>query len=197
MMQDNNIQEQLQDYCLGLLGAAEIEKLDTLIAANPQLSEEVKAYQLALENYAMLQAVTPSAGIKNKIDTLITNLGLEANFTLDNTPVINEYSDYRNWLKVVQPLIPAVLEEDVFTKVIRDDGKITQTLIKSRVNYPDEVHGELHESFIVLEGECECYIGEEVVRLGPGGFINIPLHKHHDVKVLTPYVVAIQQRIAV
>lgn len=197
MTPDKNIQEQLKDYCLGLLSTGETEQLNLLMADNPELAGELKANQMALENYAFQQAIAPRDGLKNNIENLIGNLGLEENFTLNNTPVINQYSDYRNWLRVVKPLLPQQLDKDVFTQVIREDGKITQTLIKSRIDYPEEIHNTLKESFIVLEGECECYIGDDVVRLGPGGFIDIPLNKHHDVKVLSPYVVAIQQRIAV
>jgi mannose-6-phosphate isomerase-like protein (cupin superfamily) len=197
MMPDKSIQEQLQDYCLGFLSAEEMAAMDIILSGDAQLAAEFKAYQGALENFALQNAITPSAGMKNKIITLIDNLSAEENFTLQNTPVINQYSDYRNWMKVVSPLLPEKLTEDVFAQVIRQDEKITQTLIKTKVDYPDEVHEEVYESFIVLEGECECYIGNKVVRLGPGGFISIPLHQHHDVKVLTPYVVAIQQRIAV
>ena len=61
----------------------------------------------------------------------------------------------------------------------------------------DEVHVNEKESFLVLEGECECYVGDNVYRLGPGGFIEIPLHEHHNVKVISEYVVAVMQRIAV
>jgi hypothetical protein len=35
------------------------------------------------------------------------------------------------------------------------------------------------------------------VRLGPGGYIEIPMHMHHHVVALSARVVAILQRIAV
>jgi len=66
-----------------------------------------------------------------------------------------------------------------------------------RHGYPDEVHTDVWESFIVLEGECECYIGTDtVVRLKAGGYLEIPMHEHHDVKIISDYVVGIMQRIA-
>ena len=67
----------------------------------------------------------------------------------------------------------------------------------SRTDVDDEVHEHEQESFLVLEGECECHIGDTVYRLGPGGFIEIPLHLNHNVRVLSPYVVAVLQHIAV
>jgi mannose-6-phosphate isomerase-like protein (cupin superfamily) len=70
-------------------------------------------------------------------------------------------------------------------------------LLVEQADYPDEVHDDLLECFIVLEGECECYIGDDVIHLGPGGFIDIPLYTHHDVKVIKGPVLAIVQRLKV
>ncbi len=187
----------LQDYFLGLLKPEEMERINLLASQYPELAKEKKSYETAIEKYALQNAVEPSPAIKYNIMNLINNLVQEEGFDLDNTPVISKYSNYKNWLKIVKPVLPQIMEGDLFTRVIRQDDKVTQTLIKSKMNYPDEVHGDLHESFIILEGECECYIGNRVIRLKAGDFIDIPLHENHDVKILSTYVVAIQQRIAV
>jgi mannose-6-phosphate isomerase-like protein (cupin superfamily) len=97
----------------------------------------------------------------------------------------------------VRPLIPPKIQEDRVVKVLRESDKIIQMLIVSKTDFDNEVHVGEHESFIILEGECECTIGDKVFRLKPGGFTEIPLYTDHDVRVLTPYVTAIVQRIAV
>ena len=187
----------LQGYWLGILSEEEMVSVRRMAGKHPEIAAELAANEEAMRMFLINHSYTPPNSLKKEIWQVIENLESEKKFTVDKTPVINRYSDHKSWMKVVAPLLPVEIEGDVFTQVIRNDGKVTQTLIKSKVDYPDEVHEDVYESFIVLEGECECYIGEDIIRLGPGGFINIPLHEHHDVKVLSPYVVAIQQRIAV
>lgn len=187
----------LEEYALGILTEKEMDSVRMMAKQYPEIAAALAANEEALRWFAVKHSFKPSDEVKQNTWRLIENIEAEKQFAIDTTPIINQYSDYRNWMKVVKPLLPGNMGEDVFTRVIRDDGKVTQTLIKTKVHYPDEVHEDVYESFIVLEGECECYIGNNVVRLGPGGYINIPLHEHHDVKVLSSYVVAIQQRIAV
>ena len=94
-------------------------------------------------------------------------------------------------------MLPEKLTDKMFIHVLRDDQQVSQTLIWTAVDYPDEVHEDVKECFIILKGKCRCYIEAEVVELGPGGFLEIPLHKHHDVKVLEYPVLAVVQRIKV
>ena len=187
----------LQEYCLGLLSEKEMKEIREMAGLHPEIASELAANEEAIKEFSVAHSYTPPKSLKKEIWQVIENLESEKNFTTDKTPIINQYSDYKKWLKAVSPLLPGEIEGNVFARVIRNDGKVTQTLIKSKVDYPDEVHEDVYESFIVLEGECECYIGEDIIKLGPGGFINIPLHEHHDVKVLSPYVIAVQQRIAI
>jgi mannose-6-phosphate isomerase-like protein (cupin superfamily) len=187
----------IQDYCLGLLSEEEMGTVREMAKQFPEISAAIKTTEEALEEFALKHSFLPKQELKEETWQLISNLEREKNFSTDDTPIINKFSDYKKWMEVMRPLLPAAMEEEVFAKVIREDGKVTQTLIKTKIDYPDEVHEEVYESFIVLEGECECYIGDRVVKLGPGGFIDIPLHEHHDVKLLSPYVIAVQQRIAV
>jgi quercetin dioxygenase-like cupin family protein len=67
----------------------------------------------------------------------------------------------------------------------------------SRVDVPEESHEEVFESLLILKGECECTIGTETIQMQAGDYIDIPLHIPHNVKVLSPYVVAILQHKAV
>ncbi|MBI2731667.1 MAG: hypothetical protein HYX40_13130 [Sphingobacteriales bacterium] len=187
----------LQEYWLGVLTESEREAVRQMAKQYPEIAAELATNEEAMQGFSVNHSYVPPDALKKEIWQVIENLDHEKNFTADNTPIINQYSDYKNWLKAIHPLLPAEMKEDVFAQVIRNDGKITQTLIKTKANYPDEVHEDVYESFIVLEGECECYIGDDVIKLGPGGYLNIPLYKHHDVKVLTPYVTAVIQRIAV
>jgi mannose-6-phosphate isomerase-like protein (cupin superfamily) len=139
----------------------------------------------------------PPAHVKNKILELIDNLQLEEKAKLDQLPLLNKYSDHNKWLQIVKPVLPEKLNDKMFVHVLRDDKKVSQILIWTAIDYPDEVHEDVEESFIILKGKCKCYIEQESVELGPGGFLEIPMYKHHDVKVLESPVLAVVQRVKV
>ncbi|MEP6845942.1 MAG: hypothetical protein ABI861_08055 [Panacibacter sp.] len=103
----------------------------------------------------------------------------------------------KKWFGLVKPMLPATLEEEMFIKILRNDKQVMQSIVWLKNEYPDEVHDNLKECFIVLEGECECHIGGKVIKLGPGGFLDIPLYQHLDVVVTKGPVLAVVQRLKV
>lgn len=187
----------LEEYCLGILAPAEREQVEAAASMYEAVRKEIKSIQAALNVYAAQAALWPGRELQDQIWSTLENLEKEKAHDLNNLPLINKYTDYRQWKKMVRPLMPASLPDERIVEVLRHTPEVTQVLIISRTDVEDEVHVHEHESFIVLEGECECNIGGQAIRLGPGGYIEIPLHTHHHVKALTPYVIAIMQRIAV
>ncbi len=186
----------LQDYCLGFLNPVEMKEVELNAASHPELRNEILAYQKALEFYAMdFSTAMPVAGLKMDTLNLLDNLSKEENANALNLPILNKYSVHENWLKVIKPLLPAELKEEMFAKILRDDDEVFQTLLWTKIDYPDEVHHDLKECFMVLEGECECYFGDHVIKLGPGGYFDVPMHTHHDVRVTKGPVLAIMQRL--
>lgn len=187
----------VEDYCLGMLENAEALQVEQAAATYPEIKKEITAFQETLEKYAMLMAENPLPGLKNNMFDTLDNLAKEKTLSVNNLPLLNKYSDYRKWLKLVKPMLPEKLEEEIFIKVLRNKGGIVQSVIWLKNEYPDEVHEHLKESLIVLEGECECHIGDKVLKLGPGDYIDIPLYYHHDVKVVKGPVLGIVQTVKV
>lgn len=192
-----NIQEYiksgiLEQYCLGLLDADQAGDVVRLSLVYPEIKQELTAVENAIEKLAAANAIAPTSALKQKI---LGTLGFAADEPLDinNLPATGKYSNYISWLNAVEHLIPAEPFEDLSIKVLRQDDKIAQMLVVAKVNVPDETHEAYKESFFILKGTCECTIGDETIQLNPGGFLEIPLHVTHDIKMLTPYVVAILQ----
>jgi mannose-6-phosphate isomerase-like protein (cupin superfamily) len=187
----------LQDYCLGVLSETEAQQVEQQAAIYPMIKKEIRSYQQALERYAIdFAPAMPPPGTKTRILDILDNLSKEKN-TADGLPLLNRFSAREHWLRIVKPLIPEALEEDILVKVLRDDEQVFQTIVWIKNAYPDEVHDDIRECFMVLEGECECFAGDEVIRLGPGGFFDVPLHTHHDVKVINGPVLAVVQRLKI
>lgn len=184
----------LNDYCLGLLNAEQEQEVKAACDLYPELKKELDIIQASLNQYAASMSEMPPNTLAERIWSQLENLSREEGMTIDKLGILNKYSDKDQWLRVIKPILPDRLEEEMFVKTIRNDEEATQIVIWTRVDYPDEVHDDLQECFMILEGECECYVGDDIIRLGPGGYFDVPLHEHHDVKILSEHVLAVVQR---
>lgn len=185
----------IQDYCLGLLNKEDMQKVEQLAAQYSDIQAEINSYQQALEQYVMDFVRVVPDDFKSETLDILDNLSKESNGLINDLPLLNRYSTPENWLRVVKPLLPAQLEKDLFFKVLRDDERVFQLVLWTKTDYPDEVHEDIKECFMILEGECDCYVGDEIIRLGPGGYLDVPMYTHHDVKVVKGPVLAIVQRL--
>jgi mannose-6-phosphate isomerase-like protein (cupin superfamily) len=186
----------IEDYCLGILSEKEQQEVELNASMYPLIKSEITAYQQVLEKYAADFAESVSPALKQKTQKLLDNLSLEEAHDISKIPILNKYADSNNWLSLVKPLLPSQLKDDMFVHVLQDTEEVEQLLIWTKVDYPDEVHTLEKECFMILEGECECYIGDnKIIHLSAGGFIDIPMYEHHDVKVVKGPVLAIVQRL--
>jgi mannose-6-phosphate isomerase-like protein (cupin superfamily) len=185
----------IEDYCLGVLNEQEMQEVDRLAADYALIRKEIISYQQSFEKYARSFARPTPEGLRKKTLALFDNLLKEESAQTDELPLLNKYSDSKKWLIKVAPLLPSKLESDLFVHVLQDNEEVEQLLMWTKVDIPDEVHVHEKESFIVLEGECECFVDGRVIKLKAGEFIDIPLHTHHDVKVVKGPVLAVVQRL--
>jgi mannose-6-phosphate isomerase-like protein (cupin superfamily) len=187
----------IEQYCLGLLTQEQYKEVAQWAAVQPAVQQNIDRYMTELEQRLCKQSKALPESLKSKTLHLLHNLKVEQEGDLNEKPMLNKYSDYRDWLRLVQPLLPEELDQDIFIHEIHKDDHVSQTLIWTAVDYPDELHTDVHESFIILQGTCRCYIDGDAIELGPGGYLEIPLHKHHDVQVLQSPVLAVVQRLKV
>jgi len=183
----------LEEYCLGLLNPEEQASVLDICSRFPEIKKELAIIENVIENMAVNVALDPDERLKQRI---LDSLGFEEHpvpFDLDNLPLTDVSSNYKNWLKTLEHLIPEEPKEDFFCHVLRQDEHFAQMLIIAKSDVPEETHDNLVESFFILKGKCSCTVGDRTVMLGPGDFLEIPLNLEHDVKMLTSHVVAILQ----
>ena len=182
----------IEGYVLGLLEPDETALVENALTLHPQLLAEMDAVENALQKYLTTNA---SQILKEKINSKI-DFAEDERKRLENGEFyfINKYSDASLWRNSIDSLLP-VKDESVFMKTLRDDEMGELYLIKTFDDVANEVHENELESFMVIEGTCSCYIGDKVYNLVTGDFIEIPLHTDHDVKVTSPFVIAIMQRL--
>jgi mannose-6-phosphate isomerase-like protein (cupin superfamily) len=187
----------IQDYCLGVLNKKEMDQVEQDAVIYPEIRNEIAANQKVFEQFASASNHEPPFELKAKTLSLLDNLKKEVLADAGNLPLLNRFSDHKNWLRVVKPLLPKKLKKPIYAKILHEDEKVLQILLWVKDYYPDEVHNDLNECFIILDGECECHVEGEVIKLRAGGFFEVPLHKHHDVKVTKGPVLAVVQRLKV
>ncbi len=186
----------LELYCLGELSPQEeTEVLQMMIYT--EVKAEITKIQMTLEAYAQEQAIEPPAHMQDMISALIDNLAKEASMNRHDLPILNKFTNYRSWLQLVQDDIPQNIRNGRYAKMLTHTSSVMQMLLVSETDIEEELHADEMESFIILQGTCDCRVGDKVFSMKAGDFMEIPLHVHHDVKVHAPYVVAILQRIAV
>lgn len=188
----------LEMYALDQLDLSEREEVQRMVAVFPEIKAELESIQVALEMYAVSQAIEPPSSVRGKINASINNLEKEKEMNLLDLPLINSFSDHTKWLDLVQDMIPEkVAEDETFTKILHQSEKLVQLLVVTAADIGDETHEESHESFLILKGKCKCTVGNQVRFMEPGDHMAIPLFEHHDVEVLSDNVVAILQHVIV
>ncbi len=182
----------LEQYCLGLLDSHEANQVVTYCLQYPELRQELKIIEIALEKMAAEKALAPTPSLKEKI---LARLGFAGNEVLDinNLPPTDAYSNHLSWLQAVEHLRPVEPFEGLNIQVLQQTDKLAQMLVVAKVDVPDESHDSYAESFFILDGKCSCTIDGKEVFLNAGDFLEIPLHAGHNVKMLTPTVTAILQ----
>lgn len=186
----------IEDYCLDVLSPQDNNKFVQLMSAFPEIKQEADAFMEALGQYAADATQFSPANTKHKILDTLDNLLTEEKATPQQLPLLNKYSDHKNWLKIVKPMLPETLQKQTLVRNLRNDDVVSQLLIWTTVDFPEEIHSNEQECFIILEGRCRCQIGDQIIEMGPGDFLEIPMYQHHDVHMLEP-VLALVQRIKI
>ena len=171
---------------------AEVEKMT---AGFQNIREEIILNQEALEHYTNLFKSSPSTDCNKNILNIFDNLIKEKKASAKDIPLINKYSSKENWLKIVKGFLPAKLEENKYHNIIQDESNVFQLLLWSKTDYPYEVHTDLHETIYILDGECECCVGDKVFPLKPGEMLEIPLYVSHNLVVTKGPLLAVVQRL--
>ena len=151
---------------------------------------EIQQTEDALNRFGAAYAVHPDEGIRekflNKIRSLNSFKKNQRVLTLDNLPILDASSNWMEWQKVVSDIKPPENYEGIHLHTLEsnDQRELFVAWVKEYVE--EEVHTDLIESFILLEGTCECHITDaqgnaRVVRMGVGDYITMQIGEIHDV----------------
>ena len=159
---------------------------------NPPSSVDVVETEAALLAYAELQAVKPPLSMRDKILGNLQKLkSLEdtrQSFTLDNLPLLTPDANWLDWETAVKGIEPSDDYEGVYMHLLEDNERRELNLAWVQYEVPEEVHHDVLESFILLEGSCECHIIDEngskrSVKMRQGDYISFKIGEVHDIEI--------------
>ena len=158
--------------------------------------QELQALEKTLHQYLAQSALPVGEQEKQRLFDTIGSLGNE-DFTGGLFPLIHKYSDSHAWKAALQNDITRMPDKPFYAKTLRHDAEVEICIIKTHADIPEEIHHNLRESFLLLQGTCTCLVGEATYELNAGDFLEIPLDAEHNVIVTSEEpVIAILQRLA-
>lgn len=180
----------IEDYCLGIASPSEVTKLLELCDQFPEFQKILDGAIKSFDNYFSTYKKEPPSRVRTAINQILSeNLKLEKaqlggkEQILDEYIGISKYSKVNQWENLIANFAPPEEFDNVYTKSLfkSDHKELTLLWVKSEV--PDEVHINVSECFLLLEGTANCYVENQVYAMQKGDFMQIPLDVHHHVVV--------------
>jgi mannose-6-phosphate isomerase-like protein (cupin superfamily) len=160
---------------------------------NPLVAQsELAQTELALQRFAEAHAQKPPLSMRDKILGKIQKLNTQAQnrqkISLDAVPLLTVDANWLDWQEAVAHISPPDDYEDVHLEPIREDDAVQIFVAFVKEHIDEEVHTDLMESFILLEGSCECFIKNEdgtqrIVHMREGDRIEFQLGEIHDIYI--------------
>ena len=170
----------LERYVIGDVSENERTEVDAMIEKHAEIKHEILELQHAFEAYAWVHAVKPPPALKAK---LLAKAEAESRLSL--------------WIEKADQ-IPAPDDsayDHLYSKTLEKNEVNSVMLVWAKKGLPEELHTDILETFWVLEGSCDCFIGGEKTSMTVGDKMEIPLHIKHSVIVTSshPLKVIFQQ----
>jgi hypothetical protein len=146
----------------------------------------------AITEDAKQNAVQPSQNTRSKILAKLEKLNEQARnrqpFSLENPPILNAKSNWLDWEAAVFDIEPPAEYDNIHLHPLESNDTRDLFLAFVKEIVPEEVHHDLIESIMLLEGTCECHIWTEkgekrLVRMQVGDFIEMKIGEIHDIYI--------------
>ncbi len=169
-----------------------LSKKRTDAQGKPPIATDLDKTEAALLAFAALHAVKPPLSMRDKIlgnlQKLKTLEETRQPFTLDNLPLLTPDANWLDWEEVVKGIEPTADFDDVYLHLLENNDRRELNLAWVKTEVPEEVHDDVLESFILLEGTCECHIFDaqgncRVVKMRQGDYISFKIGEVHDIEI--------------
>lgn len=175
----------LEQYVFGTASSAELEEVEKMAAADPAIRQEIEIICETLEKQAMANAIEPSQAVRVFLMAAINyEERIKNGEPVINPPLLHRESaieEYADWLNRDDMVFSGT--ENLFAKIIGYTPEVVTAIVWIKENTPEEIHNNEYERFLIVEGSCDIFVGDEINHLVAGDYFAIPLYKQHTVKV--------------
>ncbi|WP_428655654.1 cupin domain-containing protein [Runella sp.] len=175
----------IEEFCLGLLSEEQAKEVTKMALLFPEIQREIVKTEEALANYA---ETSLNDDLKGKIIGVLRDLQSEEEIKLENPPFIHRYSDAAKWNAALTGIEPTIEYNGLKVHFLRKSKEVQLCLAWLKSDLVEDAHhrDDFQESFLILEGACECKLGNKAISLQPGDYVDIPFDTPHTIKVVTP-----------
>lgn len=172
----------IESYCLGNLPDAEARALTELADLHPELRAEIDETLAVLGTYSVQH--TPARDLKNRTLNFLDRFLPKETIDLAHPPIINRHSDAAAWELAVKGLEPEGRDGDFAYRFLKESPELELNLVWLYGELVEDEHpkDEFAESFLILEGACECDFGGQIVRFSAGDYFDVPPGVRHVIK---------------
>jgi len=188
----------VEEYCLGLLDSEAAAAVEQLSRQHPAIDLEIHKTLETLTRFTT--GAKPGPQVKTTLFQLIDHLETEQNIDLKSPPFIHRHSDIEAWNKAIEGLAPNIEEDSTRYHFLqeRPDFQLSIVWLEGQLVEDGHDSDEFLESFLILEGTCECNIGGKIIHLQAGDYLDIPRLTQHTIRNTSahpqPFVKALVQR---
>lgn len=158
---------------MGTASEETIQQVESWIASHPEIAQEVQEMELALEQFTLAKSIAPSDQVRKKILAKL------------RVPKLEEDRSLETW-QAIANRYPPELDQVIHTQRLAKQSNTLTYLVHAQKALPHEEHDDMQESFLLLEGQMTCWIGETPNFMKAGDYMQIPLHTDHWVEVTSP-----------
>jgi mannose-6-phosphate isomerase-like protein (cupin superfamily) len=185
----------IEDYCLGLLPEKVAADISAEAAQNPDLRKKIEEVEKVLQAYIHVNA---RPALKESVLKTISSIPYAIKVDITNPPLINRNSNISDWKEAIAHIEPQTDHGHIKTSFITYTPELQLCIawLYNRLEEDEHHEDEFEESFLILEGSCECNIGGKILNLKAGDYLDIPFNTRHTIVSTSAlgYVKAIIQR---
>lgn len=191
----------LDMYVLGATTSEQNQEVERMAAMHVEIRNQIEEIQKTLVHLVGTQSVEPSPALKPLLLATLDYMERRRNGEPESfPPILHEESslkEYGEWLQRLDMRLPESFT-DFHAKIIGYTPEVITAIVWIKEGAPYEVHDDVSERFLIVEGACMVKIEKEIHLLFRGDYLSIPLHKGHSIEIISSAPCkAIIQRIAV
>lgn len=176
----------IEEFCLGLLSDEKAKVVMANALLFPEIQQEIEQTEEALAAYAR---TPPRAELREQLLKALRDVRSEEEIKPENPPHIHRYSDAAKWNSALIGIEPNLEHNGLKLYFLRKSKASQLCIAWLQSELVEEAHhrDEFQESFLILEGTCECTLDNRTIHLQPGDYLDIPFNTPHTIKVTSTH----------